>query len=410
MAIFGIDTSRWQGDFDFAAAKNNEKVEFAILKIGGSDNGRYKDVQFENSYKKCKAINLPVGAYFFGADMNIEAAKKSAAYLIELLAGKQFEYPIYYDVEAKMLNLPTDTLTNIIKTFCQTVESAGYFVGIYASESPLNSKINDSELKNYCHWVAKYGSKNPSLRSGSEVQMWQFGGETNVIRSNQINGQTVDQDYCYVDYPSIIKAAGKNGFGKSATQPAKPADPTPAPAPTPTPVPSTGKTYTVVAGDTLSGIGAKTGVAWKTIASLNGIGAPYTIYPGQVLKLDNGGSAPEPTPSKPAASTAKTYTVVAGDTLSGIGANTGVAWQTIASLNGIGAPYTIYPGQVLKLGAGSAPTPTPAAPAKKTYKVVAGDTLSGIGAKTGVKWQTIASLNGIGAPYTIYPGQVLKLN
>jgi LysM repeat protein len=45
------------------------------------------------------------------------------------------------------------------------------------------------------------------------------------------------------------------------------------------------KTYTVVKGDTLSGIGAKTGVAWKTIASLNGISSPYIIRPGQVLKL-----------------------------------------------------------------------------------------------------------------------------
>ena len=44
-------------------------------------------------------------------------------------------------------------------------------------------------------------------------------------------------------------------------------------------------TYTVQAGDSLSAIGAKTGVDWKTIAALNGIGSPYMIYPGQVLKL-----------------------------------------------------------------------------------------------------------------------------
>ncbi len=44
-------------------------------------------------------------------------------------------------------------------------------------------------------------------------------------------------------------------------------------------------TYTVKAGDSLSAIGAKTGVDWKTIAALNGISSPYTIHPGQVLKL-----------------------------------------------------------------------------------------------------------------------------
>lgn len=45
------------------------------------------------------------------------------------------------------------------------------------------------------------------------------------------------------------------------------------------------RTYTVMAGDSLSAIGAKTGVDWKTIAALNDISSPYTIHPGQVLKL-----------------------------------------------------------------------------------------------------------------------------
>lgn len=67
------------------------------------------------------------------------------------------------------------------------------------------------------------GAKSkPAPNSGAETQMWQFGGETNLIRSNKINGQTCDQDYCYVDYPSKIKAAGLNGYAKSGTSaPAK---------------------------------------------------------------------------------------------------------------------------------------------------------------------------------------------
>lgn len=44
-------------------------------------------------------------------------------------------------------------------------------------------------------------------------------------------------------------------------------------------------TYVVQKGDTLSKIGKKTGVAWKTIANLNGIKFPYIIKLGQVLKL-----------------------------------------------------------------------------------------------------------------------------
>lgn len=50
---------------------------------------------------------------------------------------------------------------------------------------------------------------------------------------------------------------------------------------------STATTYTVVKGDTLSKIGERTGIAWKTIANLNGIKSPYNVYVGQVLKLTN---------------------------------------------------------------------------------------------------------------------------
>ena len=51
--------------------------------------------------------------------------------------------------------------------------------------------------------------------------------------------------------------------------------------------PANTTTYIVVKGDTLSKIGTKTGVAWKTIADLNGIKFPYVVRVGQVLKLTN---------------------------------------------------------------------------------------------------------------------------
>lgn len=213
---FGIDVSRWQGDFNFANAKNNEGVEFAIIKAGGGDDGLYKDSRFEDNYRKCMECGLPKGAYFFGNAKSVADAKKEAEYFISILSGKIYEYPVFYDVEGKMI---TDndraTLTGIVKAFCSTMEAAGYWVGIYSSESFFNSKMNDGELTRYSHWIARWGKSKPVLSSGAETQMWQFGGETNLIRSNKINGQTCDQNYCYVDYPAKIKAAGLNGYIKT---------------------------------------------------------------------------------------------------------------------------------------------------------------------------------------------------
>ncbi len=212
---FGIDVSHWQGDFNFARAKSNEGVEFAIIKAGGGDAGLYKDSKFETNYKKCEDCGLPKGAYFYGNAKNVAEAKKEAEYFISILSGKKYEYPVFYDVEGRMI---TDndraTLTEIVKAFCSTMEAAGYWVGIYSSESFFNSEMNDGELIRYSHWVARWGKSKPAPSSGAETQMWQFGGETNLIRSNKINGQTCDQDYCYVDYPAKIKAAGLNGYSK----------------------------------------------------------------------------------------------------------------------------------------------------------------------------------------------------
>ena len=74
---------------------------------------------------------------------------------------------------------------------------------------------------------------------------------------------------------------------------------------------------------------------------------PYLIENGRGWVNDsviNGGSAPENTYEEPSYDT---YEVESGDCLSTIGDKLGVDWYSIAEANGIGEPYTIYPGQSL---------------------------------------------------------------
>ena len=208
MQKFGIDISKWQGDFDIQKAKNNG-VEFAILKIGGGDSVCYKDSQFENNYTKCENADMPKGCYFFGQALTKQKAVEEANYWLSLMKNHKFEYPVFYDVEAKMLSLDKRTLTDIIKTVCEIIETNGYWAGISSSASHFNSNVYDNELARYSHWVASWGTTKPVLLKGGATQMWQFGGETNKLRSNKINGQVIDQDYCFVDYPTLIKKTDK---------------------------------------------------------------------------------------------------------------------------------------------------------------------------------------------------------
>lgn len=169
--LFGIDISHWQGDMSIEQARNERGVRFAIIKAAGADDGKYKDSKFENYYAQCKAIGLPVGAYYYGNAKSVAEAEQEADHFLSVIAGKQFEYPIYYDVEGKMLNNSRDVLTDIVIAFCDKCEKAGYFVGVYTSDSHFQAHVDDDRLQRFTHWVARYAGYIAALRKDAKITM-----------------------------------------------------------------------------------------------------------------------------------------------------------------------------------------------------------------------------------------------
>lgn len=237
------------------------------------------------------------------------------------------------------------------------------------------------------YWVVKRCSENESAKWLWQTYAWSGG---NWFPGNHLEQYLNGQD---LNGAVDLNRSKQDNYG----QPSKFGGATP---PSPSPSPQPGGTYTVVKGDTLIGIGEKTGTDWKQIAAINNIPAPYTIYPGQVLQLP-GGSAPNPVPTPGTG----TYTVKKGDTLSSIAAQYGTSWQTLQAMNQLPDPNKIYPGQVLKVPGGGNSNTAP----DTTYTVQKGDTLYGIATKYGTSWQHLADINGLDNPNLIYPGQVLKI-
>ncbi len=99
----------------------------------------------------------------------------------------------------------------------------------------------------------------------------------------------------------------------------------------------------VVRGDTLYSIAWESGRDYQELAAWNNIPRPYVIKPGQRLRLfppDEASHRGAPTGSR---------TVVHGDTLYRIAREIGVDYRELATWNNIAAPYTIKPGQKLRL-------------------------------------------------------------
>lgn len=327
----GLDISEFQRGIDFNAIKN-AGVDFLIIRAGltgwGTARNKAKDKCFEDFYSKAKAHGIPVGAYYFTIALNYNEGVNEANWLYDnCLKGKQFEFPIYVDVEDDsgkkywLRNAGKNAVTEGIKGFCDTLENKGYYVGIYASDiSGFKDLFNIDPLGKYDKWVASYGAKPSYVK---EYGMWQ---STSSHKISGYNGN-LDYDVAYKDYPAIIKEKKLNGFSGNT--------PTPNPTPNPTPADTT---YVVKSGDTLSGIASRYNKTYQELARYNNIVNPNKIYPGQVIKIP-GGNAPMPT----------TYVVKSGDTLSVIASKYNTTYQKIAKDNNIANPNLIYPGQVLTI-------------------------------------------------------------
>lgn len=222
---YGIDVSKWQASINWPMVKNSGKVDFVIMKAGYGNQATQKDPRFEENYKGCKANNIPCGCYWYSYAMSVAEAEREADACLKAISGKQFEYPIYLDIEeSKQFKLGRQTVSNMVNTFCKKLEAAGYFVGVYSSKSHFDSYMNDDVKKKYTIWVAHYGVSKTTYSGPYDI--WQKSDKGKI---SGINGY-VDLDECYRDFPTLIKSLGKNGFPKTVdekpVETLKPTEPT----------------------------------------------------------------------------------------------------------------------------------------------------------------------------------------
>lgn len=203
----GIDVSKWQGNIDWAKVKKSG-IDFAIVRLGYTGTASRKptlDAKFKRNLQQCAKFGINVGVYFYSTATTPKQAQNEAKFVIKHLKGHKLQYPVYIDSEdAMQARLTKSALTSIIKEFCETMEGAGYYVGIYASKNWFAAELDEGKLQAYDKWVAQYGSK---CTYKGKFGMWQYTdkGKVDGIKGN------VDLNQSNLDYAKIIKKAKLNG-------------------------------------------------------------------------------------------------------------------------------------------------------------------------------------------------------
>lgn len=203
-----IDLSKWNEIVSWD--KIGQNVDGVIARIGSrmtASKAIRKDELFMDHYENAKAQGLPVGCYFFSAALTVNEAIEEADFVLSVLEENNcvLEMPVYFDMETEdQVALTASAATAIARAFCERIEAGGYYTGIYCNKYFARDELIAKQLTDYHFWIAQYASV---CTYEGPYGMWQY-SETGSIPG--IKGY-VDLNYCYYDYPQIIKDLGMSG-------------------------------------------------------------------------------------------------------------------------------------------------------------------------------------------------------
>lgn len=367
MVLNGIDISNWQQGIDLSKVP----CDFVIAKA--TQGTGYVSPDCARQIEQARQTGKRFGVYHYVSGGNAVA---EANYFVDNCANWVGKGLFCIDWESNE-NSAWGNEGYLEQVVAQVKARTGIPPIIYVQASRYAQVAAVANRQNCGLWIAQYADMTPT---GYQDTPWNEGAYACVIRQYSSSGRlpgyggNLDLNKFYGDGATYDKYVTGGGSG-STVAPSQPSDPLAGrsdddlanavirgefgdgdarkqklgaryaavqalvnrklakPA-------SSGRTYTVQPGDTLSGIAAKLGVAQSQITGFHS-GNPNLIYPGEVLTI--GGAA------APSQSAGTTYTVQSGDTLSGIAAKFGTTYQAIAAKNGIANPNLIYPGQVLHI-------------------------------------------------------------
>lgn len=227
MSKRGIDISAHNDNINLSALKS--QIDFVIIRVGYGTKGTI-DKKFKRNADLCVTLGIPYGFYWYSYALNVNDASKEADAFLKAIAPYNPTIGCWFDMEdadgyKKKNGMPSNQmLKDICYKFCETVENAGYYTGIYASQSWFNNQLAGDRLSRFDKWVAQWptsGGKQKGLSvnadSKSGVSLWQF---TSEGRFSGYDG-VLDTNYAYKTFPNP-KSHGTDPQPAPSTEPVQP--------------------------------------------------------------------------------------------------------------------------------------------------------------------------------------------
>lgn len=309
MVMQGVDLSSWQAGIDISKVP----CDFVIEKV--SQGVTYINPDCDRVIQQCIKLGKPFGVYHY---VDGSGAVVEADYFVNNSRGYIGKAVLAIDWESGS-NKAWGNYGYLDTLVARVIERTGVRPMIYAQASVYAQVAQIAQKYNCAIWCAQYANMNTT---GYQERPWNEGKYACAIRQYSSTGRL----------PGWTGNLDLNKFYGDATAWAKYACASGAPSPAPAPVdPLAGKSDNQLADEVIAG---KFGDGENRKRAL---GARYGAVQAIVNHKLGGGHK------------SRTYTVRAGDTLSGIAARYGTTWQHLQQINGIRNANLIHVGQVLRI-------------------------------------------------------------
>lgn len=218
-----VDISEHNGIIDFDEMAKKVDGVMVRLSVGFNGENVYREDKRARTYiHELNKRGVPWGVYHYSYARSSHAkedalreAKGVEKLLLDLRAKGYFpKLPIAFDVEdngdlkggdhGDMARPNWAARTEMAYTFCEYLESKGFFVMVYASRSWFAQMGN---LARFAVWLAEWNAK-PSMAN----HLWQYTSKGDGAYYGT-QGRHIDLNKTTLDFPKIIKEKGLNGLG-----------------------------------------------------------------------------------------------------------------------------------------------------------------------------------------------------